>query len=75
MIIQKITKKEYNDWLPAYRFAKANKATKLDDHKLDFNLGMYDFTWDAVHFRADALIEALKKKCKRKIKHYDDEII
>jgi Tryptophan halogenase len=74
VLSQKITKKEYNDWLPAYRFAKANKSTKLDDHKLDFNLGMYDFTWDAVHFRADALIEALKKKCKRKIKHYDDEI-
>ena len=75
VLAEKISKKEYNDWLPAYRFAKANKATKCNDHKLDFNLGMYDFTWDAVHFKADALVDALKRKCKKKIKYFDDEVV
>jgi len=70
-----ITKKEYFDWLPAYRMAKANKAPKGNDPRLDSTPGISDVPWDAVHFRADALIDTLKNVCIDKIRHIDDEIV
>jgi tryptophan halogenase len=70
-----ISKQDFLEWTPAYRFAKANKAPKCNDSRLDLTPGASEFPWDAVHFKADALISALKWSCKKKIKHIDDEIV
>lgn len=70
-----ISKDEYLNWQPAYRFAKANKAPKCNDPRLDITPGAFEQPWDAVHFKADALVSSLKRVCMHKIKYYDDEII
>ena len=70
-----ISKEEYLNWQPAYRFAKANKAPKCNDPRLDLTPGASAQPWDAVHFRADAIIDAIKRTCMHKIKYFDDEVV
>jgi len=66
-------KKEFVDWIPSYRLGKANKSPKYHNEKLDYAHSLYD-TWDAVHFRANDIVEMLSQKVKPLITYYDDEI-
>ena len=70
-----ITKEEFHDWQPAWRFAKENKAPKCNDPRLDLMPGAFGQPWDAVHFRAEALVDILKLSCKHKLKYIDDKIV
>ncbi len=69
-----ISKEEYMNWHPAYRFAKSNKSTKCGDPRLDLTPGAFEQPWDAVHFKAEALVNSLKAACQHRIRYIDDEI-
>lgn len=49
---------EFLDWLPSYQLAKANKSPKLDGH--DFNTGIPQGNYGAVHFAAFDIVNTLK---------------
>lgn len=67
----KKTKQEFLDWIPSYQLAKNNISPKLNDARLDFTFGLNGQSWDAVHFRADKIVETLKSKFKDRITYYD----
>lgn len=66
--------KEFSDWHPAYRLAKANKSLKIKDH-LDINFQMGAEGYGAVHFNAYKIIESVKKLIIDKIQHVDTKIV
>jgi len=74
VLSNKISKDDFLNWQPAWRFAKANKAPKCNDSRLDITPGSFMQPWDAVHFRAEALVDVLKLSAKHKLKYIDDEI-
>jgi len=58
------SKKQFFDFLQSYRIAKANKSPKIN-HGMDFTHGFITPSWDAVHFDAHKIGEAIKKQLKR----------
>ena len=70
-----ISKKDFIDWLPSYRLAKANKSPKCNDLRLDYSSGYTFLTHDAVHFNAHDVVNTLKNHCIDKIVHVDDLIV
>jgi len=66
--------KQFFDWLPSYRLAKANKSPKLSP-ELDHTPGLVSPSWDAVHFNAFKIGDTLRQMLKNKIDYYDTEIV
>ena len=67
------SKKEFFNFVQSYKLAKANKSPKLS-HVMDFTHGFLAPSWDAVHFDAHKIGEAVKENIKDKIDIVDTEI-
>lgn len=66
--------KEYFDWLPSYRLAKANKSPKLAG--LDTNFGFTDDRqFGAVHFAAFDIVDTLKGIIGDRINYVNTKIV
>lgn len=69
-----ISKEDFLNWIPSYRMSMENKSPKCSLPNLDFTSGYTTDPWDAVHFRADLIVDTLKNKCKSKLRYIDDLI-
>lgn len=65
--------KEFAEWHPAYRIAKANKSPKYKDH-YDVNFHMGNNSFGAVHFSAFDIIKTIKELILDKITYTDTRI-
>ena len=64
---------EFKKWHPAYRLAKNNTATKIDDATdINFNVGLDSY--GAVHFSAFDIIDTIKKLILDRINYVDTKI-
>lgn len=67
------SKKEFNEWHPAYRLAKANKSPKFSENR-DFNNTLPEGSYGAVHFSALDIVKVIKSKIIDKIIYIDTDI-
>jgi len=68
------SKTQFFNFLQSYKLAKANKSPKIN-HAMDFTHGFITPSWDAVHFDAHKIGEAIKKQIKDQIDIVDTEIV
>jgi hypothetical protein len=73
VLAEKMDKEKFVNWNPSYALGKHNKSPKFFNPNLDYAYNISD-AWDAVHFKADAIVKMLSTKFKDKLEYYDDMI-